>query len=71
MSAGLPPGLPDTPCIGLCSAGFDDVCRGCGRTVGEIAEWLFLDDAERAEVWRRLLAAGWAPRRGSLPRSGS
>ena len=29
---------PDTPCVAVCSTTFDDVCRGCGRTVAEVAE---------------------------------
>ena len=58
----LPADLPHSPCIGLCSAGFDAVCRGCGRTTNEIAEWLFMDDAQRLQVWRRVLEAGWRPR---------
>ncbi|HEY0845690.1 MAG TPA: DUF1289 domain-containing protein, partial [Noviherbaspirillum sp.] len=30
---------PDTPCVAVCSTTFDDVCRGCGRTVAEVANW--------------------------------
>lgn len=61
-TSALPTDLPHSPCIGLCSAGFDAVCRGCGRTTDEIANWLFMDDAQRRGVWRRVLAAGWRPR---------
>jgi predicted Fe-S protein YdhL (DUF1289 family) len=30
---------PASPCIGLCRLDEDDLCEGCGRTLGEIAEW--------------------------------
>ena len=59
----LPPDLPPSPCVGICSACFDDVCRGCGRTLTEISNWLFMSDAERQAIWRRVIAQGWQPRR--------
>ncbi|RYI91127.1 MAG: DUF1289 domain-containing protein, partial [Acetobacteraceae bacterium] len=37
-----PPHRPDTPCVAVCSTLFDDICRGCGRTVGEVANWVFM-----------------------------
>ena len=58
----LPADLPQSPCVGICSACFDDVCRGCGRTLTEISNWLFMSDAERQAIWRRVLAQGWQPR---------
>ena len=61
----LPENLPTSPCVGICSAGFDDTCRGCGRTLQEISEWLFMSDAQRRAVWRRVLAQGWTPRRNA------
>ncbi|KPC50820.1 DUF1289 domain-containing protein [Amantichitinum ursilacus] len=46
---------PDSPCIAMCSTGLgDDVCRGCGRTFLEVANWSTLDAAEREQVWQRL-----------------
>ncbi|MGV2480529.1 UNVERIFIED_CONTAM: DUF1289 domain-containing protein, partial [Salmonella enterica subsp. enterica serovar Weltevreden] len=39
----LPPAdEPDTPCVAICSTLFDEVCRGCGRTVMEVANWVFM-----------------------------
>lgn len=55
---------PDTPCVAVCSTTFDDVCRGCGRTVAEVADWVFMDDAQKEQVWTRILAEGY-PRRNS------
>lgn len=70
MSSSLPltsapqpaPERPDTPCVAVCSTTFDDVCRGCGRTVDEVAQWVFMDQAQREVVWQRILAEGY-PRR--------
>ncbi len=55
---------PDTPCVAVCSTTFDDVCRGCGRTVAEVADWVFMSDQEKDVVWTRILAEGY-PRRSS------
>ena len=52
----------DSPCVAICSTLFDDVCRGCGRTAMEVAEWVFLDDAQKKVIWARILAEGY-PRR--------
>ena len=54
----------DSPCVAICSTLFDDVCRGCGRTAMEVAEWVFLDDAQKKVIWARIRAEGY-PR--SLP----
>ncbi|MGV3655150.1 MAG: DUF1289 domain-containing protein [Noviherbaspirillum sp.] len=53
---------PDTPCVAVCSTTFDDVCRGCGRTVIEVANWVFLSEQEKNSVWERITAQGY-PRR--------
>jgi uncharacterized protein len=55
---------PDTPCVAVCSTTFDDVCRGCGRTVEEVANWVFMSDEEKERVWTRITAEGY-PRRNS------
>ncbi|HZH56930.1 DUF1289 domain-containing protein [Yanghanlia caeni] len=52
----------DTPCVGVCSTLYDDICRGCGRTVSEVANWVFFDEAQKREVWRRISEQGY-PRR--------
>ena len=53
---------PDTPCVAVCSTTFDEVCRGCGRTVAEVANWVSMDAAAKELVWQRILAQGY-PRR--------
>ncbi len=56
--------FPDSPCVAVCSTTFDDVCRGCGRTVNEVANWVFLTQEEKDVIWERILAEGY-PRRNS------
>ncbi|WP_019141539.1 DUF1289 domain-containing protein [Noviherbaspirillum massiliense] len=58
------PKRPDTPCVAVCSTTFDEVCRGCGRTVDEVAQWVFMTDEEKEKVWQRITAQGY-PRRQS------
>jgi predicted Fe-S protein YdhL (DUF1289 family) len=53
------PARADSPCVAVCSTLFDDICRGCGRTVMEVSNWVFMDDAEKDAVWTRILAEGY------------
>jgi predicted Fe-S protein YdhL (DUF1289 family) len=39
-----------SPCINVCVLDAANVCRGCGRTIDEIAAWSTMSDAERREV---------------------
>ena len=42
---------PLTPCINVCVLDpVSGLCRGCGRTTGEIARWSGLDNGERARI---------------------
>ena len=56
------PERPDTPCVAVCSTTFDEICRGCGRSVVEVAHWVSMGAAEKELVWKRILAQGY-PRR--------
>ena len=58
------PVRPDTPCVAVCSTTFDDVCRGCGRTVVEVAHWVSMSAEQKEVVWQRILAQGY-PRRNT------
>jgi len=58
------PVRPDTPCVAVCSTTFDEICRGCGRTVVEVSTWVVMDEAAKELVWQRILAQGY-PRRNS------
>lgn len=52
----------DSPCVAICSTLYDEICRGCGRTAMEVANWVFLSEEERLAVWARIKAQGY-PRR--------
>ncbi|WP_333841556.1 DUF1289 domain-containing protein [Pelomicrobium sp.] len=57
-------GVP-SPCVQVCTLDpATEVCRGCFRTLEEIANWPSYTEAQKAEVWRRI-----AERRGAAPGS--
>lgn len=44
-----------SPCLRVCAVdGRANTCRGCGRTLREIAGWGTMSDAERDDVLRLL-----------------
>jgi hypothetical protein len=46
-----------SPCVALCKiVQRTGHCRGCGRTLEEIANWRVSDDAQRLEILARLPA---------------
>lgn len=50
------PGVP-SPCVSICE--LDErsgSCKGCYRTLHEIAVWSALDDADKLLVWDRIEA---------------
>ena len=51
---------PDSPCVAVCTTLYDEVCKGCGRTYIEGANWVFLSEEEREVVWQRIDADGTA-----------
>jgi predicted Fe-S protein YdhL (DUF1289 family) len=53
---------PDSPCIGICSTLFDEICQGCGRTAGEVSHWVFMSEPEKRAVWERITREGTARR---------
>ena len=52
----------DTPCIGICSTLYDEICKGCGRTLIEVSNWVFMTPEEKSAVWKRIQAEGTAMR---------
>ncbi len=44
---------PRSPCISVCVLDEEDVCTGCYRTAGEIAQWVVLDVEGKQRVLRR------------------
>jgi len=43
-----------SPCTGICTLDFMDVCRGCQRTKDEIAKWIGLSPSEKQQIVDRL-----------------
>jgi predicted Fe-S protein YdhL (DUF1289 family) len=52
----------DSPCIGVCTTLYDEICQGCGRTLNEVSNWVFFTDEEKATVWKRIREDGTAMR---------
>jgi predicted Fe-S protein YdhL (DUF1289 family) len=44
-----------TPCIGVCELDAAGLCKGCHRTVDEIARWASMSDGERARLMSEVL----------------
>lgn len=49
----------DSPCIGVCSTLFDNVCKGCGRSYMEVANWTSMNKCQKKEIWKRILSQGY------------
>jgi len=54
LSADDLPGVKKTglasPCVRNCCLDGQDICLGCGRSLGEILEWAAADDARRRSI---------------------
>ncbi|MFA5940634.1 MAG: DUF1289 domain-containing protein [Sinimarinibacterium sp.] len=42
-----------SPCVGVCALDPQQVCTGCGRSLGEIAEWSAAPRDRKLEIRRR------------------
>ena len=50
------PGVP-SPCVSICELNErDSSCKGCYRTLQEIAQWGGLSDADKLAIWARIEA---------------
>jgi len=57
-----------SPCISVCTMAFGTgLCRGCLRTLDEIAAWSTLDDEGKRAVWVRIEARARAQTQGARP----
>jgi predicted Fe-S protein YdhL (DUF1289 family) len=45
---------PDSPCKGVCTTTYDEVCRACHRHYLEVANWVSMTQAEKDAVWARV-----------------
>jgi uncharacterized protein len=61
-SLGIGDSDSDSPCIGICSTLFDEICKGCGRTALEVSNWVFMSPEEKQSVWVRIQTEGSAMR---------
>ena len=52
----------DSPCIGVCTTLYDEICQGCGRSLNEVSNWVFFSQEEKDSVWKRIRADGTAMR---------
>lgn len=50
----VPPVAIVSPCTGVCAIDDNDLCRGCARTLDEIAAWGVMTPAERDTVMAAL-----------------
>ena len=46
----------ESPCVNICRMK-GGLCEGCGRTLGEIAEWSMATDDRRRAILARIAAA--------------
>jgi len=51
---------PDSPCIGLCTTTYTDICSACGRTYIEVAKWNAMSEEEKQGIWTRIDAEATA-----------
>jgi len=59
-----------SPCTKVCTIDpRSDLCRGCGRSLDEIARWMSLSETERARIMadlpQRLARSGLRPLAGT------
>ena len=52
----------DSPCIGVCTTLYNEICQGCGRTLNEVSNWVFFSQEEKDSVWKRIREDGTAMR---------
>ena len=46
-----------SPCNGVCTLDFFDICRGCQRTREEISRWYVMSNEEKLEVKKRIVGS--------------
>ena len=46
--------MTDSPCIGLCTTTYTDICSACGRTYVEVAQWNGMTDEQKQVIWTRI-----------------
>ena len=46
--------MANSPCIGYCRVGSENICLGCGRTLDEIVRWSTMTEYEQHCILLRL-----------------
>jgi len=46
--------MTDSPCIAVGTTLYDEVCKGCGRTYIEVAQWNGMTEEEKQVIWIRI-----------------
>ena len=41
---------PQSPCISVCYLDEQEICQGCFRSAGEIADWLMVSAQQKREI---------------------
>jgi predicted Fe-S protein YdhL (DUF1289 family) len=59
---------PSSPCLNICSLDDQGVCRGCYRSLAEIAEWTRMTTEERWATVERAEARRLAEKKEQGPR---
>lgn len=57
--------MSNSPCVGKCStsmAPFDEICRGCGRSVEEIRDWETYTDLDKKLINLKNVMRGYSIR---------
>lgn len=54
---------PTSPCIAVCTTLYDDICRGCGRTAMEVAEWVTYPEQKQQQIMDRITKEGYPKRK--------
>lgn len=39
-----------SPCVNICALNREDICVGCGRSLGEVTEWVRASNARRRVI---------------------
>jgi len=52
--------MTDSPCIAVCTTLYDEVCKGCGRTYIEVAQWNAMTEEQKLVIWCRIDLEGTA-----------
>lgn len=59
--------MKDSPCIAVCTTLYDDICRGCGRSAEEVAQWVTYSTEKKQAIMERLKCQQLQQESNALP----